>query len=369
MMLERDMPSLERALVSCLKRRRALIITTPAIVRLHQTFLDTCVGCHGADCSILVIDIDEQKKSMPSVIKICEEAFRRGVDRTSVLVSIGGGVCSDVVTVAASFIRRGITHLRIPTTLLAQVDAAVGIKGAVNLGKKKSAMGCFYSPEAVLIDPHFLTTLPDREFRNGCAEIIKIAAVCDPELFILLESNIRRLRAHQFSPTDTVTRAILWKSIVRMLEQLEPNLYETQTYERAVDFGHTFSPAVESASLFRISHGEAVAIDMALCTVMAWRGGWLPSEARDRVLALIRSAGLPTYSQYLTRELCFSAVKEASKHRGGHANVVVLSSVGMALFISEPLKLERLIEWSLPWLRGHSERYSAVPTLQHSDLC
>src|SRR5205085_9871341 len=131
----------------------------------------------------------EETKSMELVHSVCAEAFSHGLNRRGLLIAFGGGVCSDIVTLSASLIRRGIGHVRVPTTLIGQIDAGIGLKGAVNFCGKKSFLGCFHPPEQVLIDPAFLQSVPRRCLVSGLAEAIKMGIARDPQLFELIEAR------------------------------------------------------------------------------------------------------------------------------------------------------------------------------------
>jgi 3-dehydroquinate synthase len=127
----------------------------------------------------MVLHCNEATKSVEQVLRVCERARQVGLDRSGLLIGIGGGICTDIVTVAASWIRRSIRYIRVPTTLVGQADAGIGIKGAVNFSQKKSYLGCFHPPRAVIITPPFLKTLPHNNLREGFAEIIKMAIIRD----------------------------------------------------------------------------------------------------------------------------------------------------------------------------------------------
>src|SRR6185503_9534091 len=127
-----------------LRGRRALVVTTPSVSRLYGARLQRLSERQRLDMGVIVLDCSEDRKTLRQVIQVCNEALARGLDRRSVLVGLGGGVCTDVVSVAAASIRRGIACVRIPTTLIGQIDAGIGLKGAVNFSGKKSYLGCFY---------------------------------------------------------------------------------------------------------------------------------------------------------------------------------------------------------------------------------
>jgi 3-dehydroquinate synthase len=320
------------ALVQAVGGRRVLLVCSPTVARLYGQQLYHALRHENANAHYLVLDLSEANKTVDQVVSVCAAAQEVGLDRRAVLVAVGGGVVLDIVTLAASWIRRGIEHIRVPTTLIGQVDAGVGIKGAANLGPKKNYLGVFHPPSAVLVDPTFLSTLPPQHVRHGLAEIIKIALVRDDALFHLVERHASEFVSAPLSGHASV-RELLWRSIAGMLEELEPNLFEDQTYERLVDFGHTFSPALEAASHYTLHHGAAVAIDMALSAAIAAESGLLPLPVRDRIIGVLARVGLPTWSPLLTQERCESALGDAARHRGGCVNLVVPTEIGRADFL------------------------------------
>jgi 3-dehydroquinate synthase len=212
------------------------------------------------------------------------------------------------------------------------VDAGIGVKNGVNFAGKKSYLGSFHPPLAVLLDPRFLRTLPLQHFQFGLAEMIKIALVSDAELFSLIEAEWFRFVPRAFQELDRGLRQIIELSARRMLEELKDNLFEA-IYKRAVDAGHTFSPQIEAASGFTIHHGAAVAIDLSFSTTVAAVAGMLTWNERERVILAIRKIGLPIYSPLLTEALCERALVEVRHHRGGEANLVVPVRIGAVEFV------------------------------------
>jgi 3-dehydroquinate synthase len=239
-----------------------------------------------------------------------------------------------VVTVAASLIRRGIAHVRVPTTLIGQLDAGIGLKGAVNFAGKKSFLGCFHPPEQVLIDPGFLRSLPKRFLVSGLAEALKMGIARDARLFETIERSAAHLVETGFEAPAQDATEVLERSISSMLEELGTNPFEDRTYQRLVDFGHTFSSAVEAAFSFEIHHGEAVAMDLALSTCIAEVLGILDGDTAARIVAALRSASLPVWTPVLDADLCREALAEACRHRGGAMNLVVPAGIGRAVFLS-----------------------------------
>jgi 2-epi-5-epi-valiolone synthase len=343
-------------LIEAIGSRKSLLVTTPTVAQLYANGIVKRLLESGADVSMVVVACSEELKILFEVEKLCQECFRAGLDRRSVLIGCGGGVCTDLVTMAASLTRRGLNYIRIPTTLIGLIDAGVGIKGAVNLPHKKSALGCFYPPENVLLDPGFLRTLPKNLISDGLAEAIKVAIVMDIGLFEFIERYGREFVVFPHAAEIGRMAELVWRSVVRLLEELEPNLYEDKTYRRLLDFGHTFSPLIESESGFRITHGMAVSIDIAVSTEIAFEMGLVAARDRDRILKLLVNAGLPIYSPLLTTENGCRALAEMEAHRGGHLNLVVPSGIGSAVFVGDKgcLPTEAL-HCALDFLRRESQ--------------
>jgi 3-dehydroquinate synthetase/predicted NBD/HSP70 family sugar kinase len=334
--------------------RSCLLVSTPTVWEIYGRDLKENLQARGIEIPHVLVHVSEDTKTTSQVESICRESQLHGIGREGILVAFGGGVCTDLVRVSASWVRRGIRYICIPTTLICQIDAGIGIKGAVNFHGQKSYIGSFYPPESVLIDPTFLQTLPPKHISYGVAEIIKMAIVRDEILFGLVEENIGCLRESKFRYPTEQSKEILWRSVSRMTEDLEQNIYEDKTFKRLVDFGHTFSPFIETASNFRIHHGEAVAIDMALTCAIAAEMGVLERPVRDRIVSLLVEAGLPIYTPLLTRQLCLSAFEDTMKHRGGAVNLVVPTAIGKAFFLEQSQEVSApALRDGLRWLSGH----------------
>ena len=261
-------------------------------------------------------------------------------------------MCSDLVSVAASMYRRGVDHVRIPTTLIGQVDASVGIKGGINFQKQKNLLGCFHPPRAVIVDTAFLGTLHAAHIRQGLAEILKMALIGDRRLFEALERHGASLIDSRFQSPQLLGRWIVKRSIALMLEQLQQNPYENLTLQRLVDMGHTFSPALEAASAFRLSHGEAVAVDMALTCMIAETLGLMRRSEAEMFVSLLWRLGIPPLVPALTVDLCKSAARSATAHRGGNLHLVVPTRIGAAQFVEHEAVEECVLNAALDRLRA-----------------
>ncbi len=339
--------------------RSALVVTTPTVEGLYARSAFHSLRQVNPRTDLLVLDCSESSKSPETLLGICRRAAENGLDRKGLLIGIGGGVCTDLVTLAASLIRRGVDYVKVPTTLVGQVDAGIGVKGAVNFAGRKSFLGCFAPPLHVMIDPEFLSTLPLRLVRCGFAEILKVALARDAELLVLVErywSGVDRPPAE----SPAALRDIVWRSTLGLLAELEANLYEDRSPERLADLGHTFSPALETSSGHSLHHGEAVAIDIALSAVLATQLGLLRSADQERILGVLRAVGLPLWHPLLTEELCWSSLNEAAVHRAGRPNLVLPVAIGAATFVREIEAIAaRDLRASLAALRGAVDQEAA----------
>lgn len=282
-----------------------------------------------------VISGDEINKNVESTILVAEAMADAGLlRRGEVVIGIGGGVLLDVVGFASSLYRRGIPYLRIPTTLMGQIDAGIGIKTGINHGDHKNRLGTYFAPTSALIDPSFLKSLNQRHISNGVAEIIKMALIKDKPLFELLEMMSLHLTPEAFSSEDCAMKEIITRSIAGMLAELEPNLWEAEL-ARCVDFGHTFSPSLELLANPVLLHGEAVAVDMALCVALAHGRGLLTAEETERAISLIQKSGLPTSNPVFNLALLEEALVDTIKHRDGLQRIPLTDGIGNVAFVND----------------------------------
>ncbi|WP_320198588.1 sedoheptulose 7-phosphate cyclase [Agrobacterium sp. rho-13.3] len=282
-----------------------------------------------------IIPGDEINKNVDSVIDVTQAMSSAGLlRRGEVVIGIGGGVLLDVVGFASSLYRRGIPYVRIPTTLMGQIDAGIGIKTGINHGEHKNRLGTYFAPSTALIDPIFLKSLDQRHISNGVAEIIKMALIKDHALFELLEVTASRLTPEMFSSDDPAIREIMSRAIAGMLAELEPNLWEAEL-ARCVDYGHTFSPSLELIAAPALLHGEAVAVDMALCIALANGRGLITQTEAHRAIKLIHRSGLPIAHAVFQQELLERALVDTVKHRDGLQRIPLTDGIGAATFVND----------------------------------
>lgn len=303
-------------------------------IDFHRPTIASYFNHFGIETHIELFEAGEENKDLSSLTALLESLdgfpIRR---RDEPLIAIGGGVLTDVVAFVASIYRRGVPHIKIPTTLMGYVDAAIGIKCGINFNGSKNRVGAFEPPLSVLLDRSFLTTLPHRHIMNGLGEIIKLAVVLDAELFQRLEKDGLSCMSNHFQ--DEAGAAILDRSVDTMLSELVPNLYE-ENLSRAVDFGHTFSMAYEMESGHAILHGEAVLIDIVLSVFLANVRGMLSGGDLDRMLALIESFSYRFPSvEGVTSAVLWRSVQERACHRNGLQRIPLPTAIGRYAFVND----------------------------------
>lgn len=316
------------------KSRRVLVFVDEVVNRLYGQNIRGYFGRVGISVDVSVVPARETNKNMHVVFSIAREmdGFRLS-RRSDSVIAIGGGVVMDLVGFAASLFRRGIPYLRVPTTLMGLIDAGIGIKTGIDFDRHKNRLGTYYAPKAVYLDASFLATLDDREFCNGVAEIVKIGLVKDNALLGALNSEAAAFRREKGLGGDR-HRYILRQAISGMLEELEDNLWEDRL-ERVVDFGHTFSPAIEMARLPGLLHGEAVSIDMAICLGLARNRNLITAAEFSDALLLLATFDLPVFDEVCTPGFLERALADATLHRDGLQRVPLPGPIGSHRFVND----------------------------------
>jgi 3-dehydroquinate synthase len=276
---------------------------------------------------MLVIDTNEESKTWKDADHILQFFEDEGVLRREPIIAIGGGVLLDIVGFACSIYRRGIPYIKIPTTLLAIVDASVGSKVAVNHLGRRNRIGAYYPPIATYIDKKFIKTQSEREIVNGIAEIFKLAVIKSPELFQLLEENAEMLIEEKFQYGAVPVRVINL-AITDMIAELGPNLWEKRL-DRCVDFGHTFSPVIEMANIPDLLHGEAVALDCLFSSCIAFTRHYIDITTLKRIFNVAKRLKLKTFHPDFTKiAMLKESLSDATKHRNGNQFAPLPISIG-----------------------------------------
>lgn len=272
----------------------------------------------------ILIDDGERAKNLSTVERACRDLVRAGADRRALLVAVGGGVVGDVVGFVAASYARGIALIHVPTTVVAQVDSAIGGKTGVNLPEGKNLVGAFYPPAGVLADPELLGTLPPREFRSGIYEVIKYGVIGDAPLFEFLERNMGKvLRRERPALAFAIERSIAQKARVVSQDERESGLREI------LNFGHTFGHAFESVTRYKTYlHGEAVGWGMLAAARLAVEKGMLSASEEKRLGDVITSVGpLPPWPSVPPGKL-IAAMQADKKTRAGRLRFVLPRRIG-----------------------------------------
>ena len=272
---------------------------------------------------VFIFPQGEKSKNFDTYKAICEKLLLEGFTRKDMIIAVGGGVCGDMAGFAAATYMRGIKFYNIPTTLLSQVDSSIGGKTAIDFGGIKNIIGAFYQPECVIIDPDVLSTLPERQIKNGLAESIKMGVTNDESLFELCGrkdymNNIEKI----------IEKSLLVKKSVVEEDEKETGL------RKVLNFGHTIGHGIEStAGLSELYHGECVALGMLFMCENCIKG---------KVKKALSEVGLPTEYHY-DKEKVFEALIHDKKSSGNTITVVKSKKIGEFYF--EDVSLESLKEY------------------------
>lgn len=263
--------------------------------------------------------------------KVVEATHLHGIDRHSYIAVIGGGAVLDMVGFAAAISHRGIRLIRIPTTVLSQNDSAVGVKNSINAFGKKNYLGTFTPAVAVLNDFNFLKTLDDRDWRAGIAEAIKVALIKDLSFFNWLEENAVAMAEREMEPMKT--------QIIRSAQMHLDHIAGKDPFEfgssRPLDFGHWAAHKLENLSDFRIRHGEAVAIGIALDSAYSFLQGRISKSDLDRIFNVIHTLGFELFAPELEGANLIKGLQEFQEHLGGQLTVMLLEALGKGVEIHE----------------------------------
>jgi len=239
----------------------AVVIADANVVEPHARACLASLEQAGIPYTLREVAAGERSKAIEEATRLWEELLACGTDRQTVVVAVGGGVIGDLAGFVAATYARGIAFYQVPTTLLADVDSSVGGKVGVNLPGAKNMVGAFWQPRGVLIDTAALTTLPDREYRSGLAEVVKYGVILDAEFFSFLEENVAAINARD----DAVLRQVIARCCRLKADVVEQDEHETTGVRAALNYGHTYAHAFETLCGYgQMLHGEAVAVGM-LC--------------------------------------------------------------------------------------------------------
>jgi 3-dehydroquinate synthase len=312
---------------------RRFIIVDENVDQYFSKQIREYFNVHHIETKIVVFPSGEENKSMANYLRILSELDSFPINRRDEpIIAIGGGVLTDIAGFVASSYRRGVPHIKVPTTLMGYIDASIGIKTGINFDGHKNRLGSFEPPKKVFLDRNFLKTLPRRHLLNGMCEMIKLAVINDITLFELLESCGAACIESKFQ--DDVSALILDRSVGGMLKELEPNLYEDEL-TRKVDFGHTFSYGLETNHEAHLLHGEAVLIDILTSCILANTRDFLSEPELSRVFQLVAKLGINLNYDLVTPELLWNTLQERVYHRNGLQRVPLPKGLGQCTFVND----------------------------------
>ena len=324
--------------ISALKPGAAVAIATDSTVAEHHLAnVESALERAGVRSTRLIVPPGEGSKSWSVLEDVCERLIAARIEREDIVVALGGGVIGDLAGLAAAIVRRGLDLVQVPTTLLAQVDSALGGKTAINSRSGKNLVGVFHQPSLVIADTAVLDTLPLRAFRAGYAEVVKYGLINDARFFAWLEANWRDVFAKTPAREHAIATSCRAKAAIIARD-------ERETGERALlNLGHTFGHAFEAAAGFsdRLLHGEAVAIGLTLAFAFSARLGLMPDETAERVTRHLTAAGLPTCPRAIPGgvpgpDALMDIMAQDKKVRRGRLRFILARGIGQA-FVADDI--------------------------------
>ncbi len=307
---------------------RACVITTETVNGLYSRLLKNFLKNAGIEPVVLVLPDGESTKSIKYLSYIYDELIKNRFERGEFIIAFGGGVIGDIAGYAAATYLRGINFIQIPTTLLADVDSSVGGKTGIDHPGGKNLIGAFYQPKCVIIDVNLLDTLPERELKNGFAEVIKYGAVLDGEFFIYLENNYEKILSRDKDGlTRIIRRSCAIKADVVNKDEKEAGL------RSVLNFGHSLGHAVETLYNYEtVKHGEAIAIGMIFASMVSEDLGFCTGETLNRIKMLIKNSGLPAKIPNFTPVEYINAMKLDKKVESRLIKFVLVKEIGGFVF-------------------------------------
>ena len=304
--------------------RKVALVTDPAILALHGAVVTQSLGAASFDVTTVLLPEGERAKTLDVAASTWERFLDAGLNRSSTVVALGGGAVGDLAGFAAATYMRGVNLVQLPTTLLAQVDASIGGKTAIDHPRAKNLIGAFYQPRLVLADTAALLTLPERELRSGLAEVIKHGIVLDAAYFDEVERDSAALMKREPATLERIVAGScrLKASVVERDEQ-EAEL------RHVLNYGHTIGHAIEAVTGYRrFAHGEAVSLGIAAEAGIAERLGLAEPATRARQLRLLEAVGLPVRGVGEAPERVVEALARDKKARDGRVPFVLAPEIG-----------------------------------------
>ena len=313
------------------KVTRICIVSDDNVFPLYGKKLEQQLENDGFEVFCFVFEHGERSKSLETYGRLLEYLCGHGLTRSDLIVALGGGVTGDLAGFAAATYQRGIRYIQIPTTLLAAVDSSVGGKTAVDLQTGKNQVGCFYQPSLVLCDPDTLSSLPEEEYKCGCAEVIKYAILRSRTFFDSLKKT----------PVSLQAEHVIYTCVGMKRDYVQEDEFDTGS-RMFLNLGHSVGHAVETLSGFTILHGQAVAIGMAAITRAALRNGFCNKNTYDDVLSILEQYGLPTANPFPSEDVVKVMLSD-KKLTGKTIRLIVPEQIGRCRIL--PVDTDKLSDW------------------------
>ncbi|MFA5675613.1 MAG: 3-dehydroquinate synthase [Christensenellales bacterium] len=311
---------------------RFVIITDTTVFNLYGNKLKQYFSDEGLDCHVLTVEPGEGSKRIETLSRLLSALAQRGYNRADVIIALGGGVVGDLAGFTAAVYLRGIRYVQAPTTLLAQIDSSIGGKTAVNLPEGKNLAGAFYQPSAVFADTDVLKTLPEEEFANGMAEIIKHSLIKDASMFVSLEEG-EAINAHSDSLEGLIVANLAIKRDVVAVDERDKG-------ERMLlNFGHTIGHGIErccAALDTPVTHGKAVAMGMAAIAAAGERAELTAEGTTARIIKVLEKAGLPHDISKFDKDEIIKGIFIDKKNVADTLNLVMIKSPGNSFLYNIP---------------------------------
>lgn len=313
--------------------RDAIIVTNKSIASIYSKKIESSIKKSGMSTKIELVPDSEKAKSHNILIGLLNKIGSYDRSKAIYIIALGGGVIGDLAGFAASIYKRGIPYVQIPTTLLAQVDSAIGGKVAIDLPAAKNLIGSFYQPKAVISDISLLKTLSPRQLKNGLAEIIKYGVIKSGPLFGYLENNYKKIVIADMTALEYVILASA---------RIKAGIVEEDELDRGgkrviLNYGHTIGHAIEAASGYsgKYSHGEAISIGMIIAARISSKLGILDDVSRSRIELLIKKCGLPVTIKNLRLSAIYEAHLRDKKFLHGKNRFVLPAGIGMVKIVED----------------------------------
>lgn len=330
------LPQLGNRAVAVCYACKAVIVSDSNVWPIYGAIAENSLLAAGFEPLHFVFPAGEDSKNTNTYFSLLNFLAENKITRSDLIIALGGGVVGDLTGFTAATYLRGVRYIQVPTTLLAMVDSSVGGKTAVDLPAGKNLVGAFYQPSLVLCDIDALSTLPEQIFRDGCAEVIKYGVLYDESLFShLLESGI------SFDQETVIARCVELKRNVVMDDEFDTGA------RQKLNLGHTIGHGVEAHSNFSVSHGQAVAIGMAIIARAAARAKICSFDTCSRILQILNTFELPNSTVFTAQDLFHAALSD-KKRSGSHVNLIIPERIGKCIIRQTPIsELKSFIEAGL----------------------